>query len=86
MKWYSESKQEKRNRLEVWHKWFVWWPTRIGSHIHFLTYIGRIGEYQAGYENDWWRWKYCELHELEFNILKGEKNDRIGKTENFTTW
>ena len=39
--------EEKRAAKEKWHKWFAWYPVRIGSHdCRWWETIERKGEYK----------------------------------------
>lgn len=41
MRWNSESKETKINRLEEWKWWFAWRPIRIDDEIFWLQNIQR---------------------------------------------
>ncbi len=52
--------RESRAALEVWHRYFAWCPTRVGSHdCRWLEWIERKGEYNSHYGyDDQWTWEY----------------------------
>ena len=38
----GETRKEKRDRLKKCHKWFAWYPVRVGSHdCRWLEYVDR---------------------------------------------
>lgn len=59
-----ERKLDKRNRLQNWHSYFTWWPTRIGKgDCRWLEYIERKGTYHENHyygSSTWWTWEYRE--------------------------
>lgn len=76
MKWFSETWDQKRNRLSKWHKYYAWFPVRTGPEKAtkvWLEPVGRKGDWDSGYGDGWWNWEYCEIQNLEFEILKEQK-------------
>lgn len=43
MKWdCGETRAERYERLSEWHRWFAWYPVRVGSHdCRWLEYVER---------------------------------------------
>jgi hypothetical protein len=38
----GKTREEKRDKLTNWHKWYAWYPVRIGSHnCRWLEYVER---------------------------------------------
>jgi len=72
MKWYSETWEEKKARLETWHEYFAWLPERVGRQMFWMQTIYRKGKYDSGYESDGWEWTFAEN---EFDMLKEKTYD-----------
>lgn len=48
-------------RLEAWHLYFAWWPTRVAPNdCRWMETIRRKGVYHVNYYSgkDYWFWKY----------------------------
>lgn len=64
MKWNSGlSRAEKRARLEQWHDWFAWLPTRINGCTYWLETVERKGTQRLiangeGMPERAWSWQY----------------------------
>lgn len=41
MKWRYETYEEKRDRLEKWHRWFAWKIVRVNGVAYWLTTLER---------------------------------------------
>lgn len=52
MKWRSESVQECVARISQWHRWFAWYPVRIGSEIYWLETVERRRDWH--YDGGFW--------------------------------
>ncbi|QWY83228.1 hypothetical protein [Rhizobium phage RHph_X2_25] len=51
-----ESVEEWRARCGKWHRWFAWYPVRVGdSDVRWLEYVER-----KGWNNHFigWQWEY----------------------------
>lgn len=56
MNWYSETAEDALARKREWHRWFAWWPVRIGSRVYWLETVLRR------YSDDCWLdWEYAPL-------------------------
>ncbi len=56
MKLKIESLSERRVRLGKWHRWFAWFPVRVGENdVRWLERVER-----RGWMNHFigWRWEY----------------------------
>jgi hypothetical protein len=55
VRWHSESWDTARTRLTQWHRWYAWFPVRVGEQRVWLEWIERklypvyegwVGEYR----------------------------------------
>jgi hypothetical protein len=55
----GETWQEKKERLEDWHRFFCLWPRRVGHQdCRWLEYVERKGEYWSFWGDAGWIWEY----------------------------
>jgi hypothetical protein len=53
----GETFEEERERTCHWHRWFAWYPVRIGKHHHWLEYVDRRLEWHySSYADNGWSW------------------------------
>lgn len=72
MNWYSETWQQKRDRLQRWHHWFAWHPVRVNTRIYWLETIYIKGQFHSNYDC-YWTWEYAAN---VFDILKNDPSAR----------
>jgi hypothetical protein len=77
MKWIDGlTWSEKQRRKKIWHRWFAWYPIRIGETEDghkikiWLQYIWRKGYHSRSWEYSFWTWEYAEVKPDE-SILQG---------------
>jgi len=54
----------KHRALQMWHKWFAWFPIRIGkkkNRLIWLEYVMRRGEYWTSWGEDGYTWEYRRI-------------------------
>ncbi len=50
---------EKIVALESWHRWFAWYPIRIGSRdCRWLEVVDRKGTLNSSYDGCYWTWEH----------------------------
>lgn len=55
----GETHKEKNARLNVWHRWFAWYPVIISDHdCRWLEWVMRRGELLHQWDDSWWSWSY----------------------------
>jgi hypothetical protein len=58
----GETHEEKALRLENWHRWFAWYPVRVGSHdCRWLEAVERKGTFRGWIGDPYWEWEYRAL-------------------------
>ena len=66
---YAQRKKARQKALKHWHKWFAWYPVRLGEHdCRWLEFVQRRGSIKIGYvmETEYcseikiWYWRYKE--------------------------
>lgn len=71
MRFKRETKTEKRQRLETWHKWFAWLPVYTNNHCVWLEYVGRRFHYYNAIEEIKFA-EYCIYSEFEMLITNNK--------------
>lgn len=41
MNWHAESTEARDQRRAEWHKWFAWYPVRVGERRYWLEHVER---------------------------------------------
>lgn len=59
----SQHVTSRHRALRLWHRWFAWYPVRIGQHdCRWLEFVQRKGTYKEYYDFDgygsFWIWEY----------------------------
>jgi hypothetical protein len=59
----GETCQERRERLETWHRFYAIWPRRIDSHdCRCFEWIERKGIFMIfDWEDCYWIWEYRSI-------------------------
>lgn len=58
--------QERTALRECWHRWFAWYPVRVGTRdCRWLETIERRGKYWAFYGGAGWDWEYRPVTDTE---------------------
>lgn len=51
----GETWEEKRKRLEQWHRWFAWHPVKVEDHdCRWFEVVERQRIYYRGMRGSWW--------------------------------
>jgi hypothetical protein len=51
--------EEKRDAKEKWHRWFAWYPIRLGSrHCRWLEVVWRKGKFTCDWGESLWFYQY----------------------------
>lgn len=66
MRWKSaeakrcERRVNRNSRLEQWHRYFAWWPIRMGDEVVWCEHIERKGRQSKDYYDGSlsWNWEY----------------------------
>jgi hypothetical protein len=51
---------DDKDRREEWHRWFAWYPVRIGNQRVWLETVERKGRWWSALYAEGWDWQYRE--------------------------
>ncbi len=55
----GHTKEVRVNALHNWHRWFAWWPVRVGiKECRWLEFVERKGKQKMHGYDMLWSWEY----------------------------
>jgi hypothetical protein len=53
-----ETWEQEKERKAQWHRWFAWYPVRVGEDCRWLEFVEQRAEYVSYYDGGEFQWEF----------------------------